>query len=159
MALSSIETLRRLAKEKLDQQSAILVPLRRALDDLVLRRQEVERSTVTEGDVVIVEDEVLKLFTYLEYLKTARAEMESLDRRIAKLQEEVRQQEEAVREAYADVRRYEILLENKRDAMKKEEVRREQAEIEETVQTRIAARQLLTSETPCSPDMQQADRY
>lgn len=138
MPVKSYETLRKMAKARLDREVALLLPLRESLDDLARQKEDIRKRM--EGAILdpVPEDPGLSLDIYYGFMKSAFGQITSLDSRAEQVRERIRQQEAVVRERFADMRRYEIVIENELEKQRKEFGRRETLDVEDIGQSRSA---------------------
>lgn len=138
MPVKSYETLRKMAKARLDREVALLLPLRESLDDLARQKEDIRKRM--EGAILdpVPEDPGLSLDIYYRFMKSASGQITSLDSRAEQVRERIRQQEAVVRERFADMRRYEIVIENELEKQRKEFGRRETLDVEDIGQSRSA---------------------
>lgn len=136
MPVKSYETLRKMAKARLDREVALLLPLRESLDDLARQKEDIRKRM--EGAILdpVPEDPGLSLDIYYRFMKSASGQITSLDSRAEQVRERIRQQEAVVRERFADMRRYEIVIENELEKQRKEFGRRETLDVEDIGQSR-----------------------
>jgi len=138
MSITTYDTLRRVEKNRLDREAALLTKLRASVDDLEQLKHELQESMVREGEHTDPADQILSRWIYQEFMKSAKAEAARLDTRIAQLREKLAEQEKRVRTSYCGMRRFEILIEQEEERQEENRRRKENAALEDGLQARIA---------------------
>lgn len=134
MSLKSIDTLKSVAKTRLDEESRALVTLRTKQSAIQNKIADLQEATRREAEAA---GEDLRLL-YLRYVKTANMIIAGHERELAEMSQEVAEQEERVRTAFAEFKRFEIVGDRIRDEEKQERQKKEADEVDDVVQARYA---------------------
>jgi hypothetical protein len=127
--MNGISTLKRLAKARLDEESAKLASLRDIADQL--RQQQQTLHQRLDDESAIADPDILRetLLYRGTFLRGMLAEIDRLNEKIAKAEAEAASQEEVVREIFAEMKTYESVETARIEA---EAARRNKLEQEET---------------------------
>lgn len=138
MSITTYDTLRRVEKNQLDREAAILTKLRASVEQLEHLKLEMLESMAREGEHTASSDQILSRWIYQEFMKSAKTEVARLETRITQLREKLAEQEKRVRTAYCGMRRFEILIEQAEEREEKARLRKENAALEDGLQAKIA---------------------
>lgn len=128
--MNSLKTVIRLNKWRLDEKRRALTELQNLRDQLLERIRMLEEEIVREREVA--RNDMASARTFPGYLKSARARRERLDQSVAQTDKKIAEAEEAVSEAYRELKKFE-LAEEERVRLENLKIRRkEDAMLDET---------------------------
>lgn len=124
-AVKNLRRLIRLHRSTLDEKRAALGMLERKRADLLARIEMLERSHAAERE--LAERSLDAAVAYPAYAEGVRHRRKALELAIAELEREIVMARDAVLAAFAELKRFEVTLERKRELMRREASRLEQA--------------------------------
>jgi flagellar FliJ protein len=127
--MKSLATLIRLRKHTLDEARRELTGLQRAVDAINQARESLDRELVDES--ATARDDIEASYRYGDYLVTVRERRSSFDQQENELAQRVALAEAGVREAFRDLKQFEIADAQRLERERAEATRREQADLDE----------------------------
>ncbi len=128
--MKSLRTLIKLSKQELDGLRKDQAIFLNKIDELEAKKQEMDASLTQEIDAAQAagnpDPKALQM-----YIWRIRTTQENIDHAVAKLEEESEALTEKIQEAFAEQKRYELLLEKKEQELEAERNRKEAAELDE----------------------------
>lgn len=128
--MKKAKTLIRLHKFELDEKRRELRALEDKMDALRHARKMIEVEVAEEQKKA--KESLENSHTYAGYAQQVIQRRADMDKKISDLKPEIEKQELVVQMAYQELKKYEITAERAAKAEKQEELRREQAELDET---------------------------
>lgn len=127
--MRTLETLIRVQKRQLDQLRRDLVGLEQLAEDLRRQADDLEREVAAQQALARTTAE--GAFAYPGYARQVIARREKIAASIADVDERLAAMRERVAEAFQDLKRYDIVLSNRRQQARMEADRREQLALDE----------------------------
>ena len=127
--MKSLGTLIRLRKHNLDEARRELTALQQAVDAVNQAREDLDRELADES--ATARDDIEASYRYGNYLVTVRERHRLLDQQEHELQQKIALAEAAVREAFRDLKQFEIADAQRLEQERAEAGRQEQAALDE----------------------------
>lgn len=127
--MNSLRTLIRLRKHTLDEARRELTELQQAADDIQQARESLERELANESALARVDVEAS--YRYGDYLVTVRERRNAFDQQEAELSQRIALAEAVVREAFRDVKQFEIADAARLEGVRAAAAHREQNALDE----------------------------
>ena len=127
--MKSLGTLIRLRKHNLDEARRELTALQQALDAIGQARENLDHELARES--ATARDDVEASYRYGNYLVTVRERHRLLDQQEDELRQKIALAESAVREAFRDLKQFEIADAQRLEKERAEAGRQEQAALDE----------------------------
>ncbi|MEP4379426.1 MAG: flagellar FliJ family protein [Alphaproteobacteria bacterium] len=127
--MKSLPTLIRLRKHTLDEARRELTELQRAVDAINQARASLDRELATES--ATARDDIEASYRYGEYLVTVRERRSMFDQQESELAQRITLAEAGVREAFRDLKQFEIADAQRIESERAAETRKEQLSLDE----------------------------
>lgn len=127
--MKSLDTLIRLRKHTLDEARRELTELQRAVEEINRARENLDREL--EAESATARDDVEASYRYGDYLVTVRERRSAFDRQENEIAQRIALAEAGVREAFRDVKQFEIADARRLENERAEAARQEQAALDE----------------------------
>lgn len=127
--MKSLRTLIRLRQHTLDEARRELTGLQLAVDAIQRARESLDRELADES--ATARDDIEASYRYGDYLVTVRERRHAFDQQENELSQRVALAEATVREAFRDLKQFEIADAQRLDRARAEATRREQATLDE----------------------------
>tara|TARA_R110002072_G_scaffold64894_2_gene161046 strand:- start:241 stop:660 length:420 start_codon:yes stop_codon:yes gene_type:complete len=127
--MKSLDTLIRLRKHTLDEARRELTELQRAVEEINRARENLDREL--EAESATARDDVEASYRYGDYLVTVRERRSAFDQQENEIAQRIVLAEAGVREAFRDVKQFEIADARRLENERAEAARQEQAALDE----------------------------
>lgn len=127
--MKTYKTLIKISKDFLDQRKRELSVFLTKRDELLENKRKLKEQLESEREFAEKNFEALHAFT--NFSINVGVKQENLDKFVAKMDEEVEKISEQIAEAFAELKKYEIMLDRKEMEMLAEMVKKESAELDE----------------------------
>ena len=127
--MSELDSLIRVSKWRLDEKRREAADLERLADRLALDLENLDSEVLEEGKVTAMPE--MAVFEIGGYVEDLVARKDRLKRSIAEARHRMVAVGEEISEAFAELKRFEILQEDRRRREKRAQLRRETAEFDE----------------------------
>lgn len=137
--MKDLKPLIRLNQREVDQRRRVLVQLQETLERLVVEREQFEQQAVIERDLAATDLMLAK--SYPAFAKRVEQMREDYDRRASTLRLEIERAEEAVAEAFRELKKFEQVQEQRDQAAKDARKYRETQMFDEVASIRFSRQQ------------------
>ncbi len=137
--MKDLKPLIRLNQREVDQRRRVLVQLQESQEQLVAEREQFEQQVVVERDLAATDLMLAK--SYPAFAKRVELMRDHYERRAATLRLEVERAEEAVAEAFRELKKFEQVQEQRDQATKEARRYRETQMFDEVASIRFSRQQ------------------
>lgn len=129
--MAKLDSLVRLRRHAVDEKQKILAELYRQVERFEIRKKQFEEELIIERQALEKEKTPEMLAYFGRYSQIVRRDIGRLETEMKKLDGRIRQAQDDVREAFANMKRIEIVQTARQEAERKEQNARETGELDD----------------------------
>ena len=129
--MADLKSLIRLRKHNVDEKQKVLAELYRQSEALEARKNQLEDDLVKERQALENTDDAVVMAYFGRFSVAARRGIDQIKGQLGKLETRIRIAQDDMREAFANLKRIEIVQRNREEAEKKKIQTRESKELDE----------------------------
>lgn len=129
--MANLKPLIRLKTHQLDQKKRALAALYREREALQDSKEKLEQQRAHEREALEQDNSIDAQVSYMRYAENVKKQIAGLDSKMAKLDERIKVAQDLMRDAFADLKRVEIIQERREGEEQAEEKRKEDNELDE----------------------------
>ena len=129
--MANLKPLIRLKTHQLDQKKRALAALYREREALQDSKEKLEQQRARERKALEQDNSIDAQVSYMRYAENVKKQIAGLDSKMAKLDERIKVAQDLMRDAFADLKRVEIIQERREEEEQAEEKRKEDNELDD----------------------------